>query len=95
MAVSDWFLLLHPTIAIVIVFPLLGIVLQKALLTRTRRLAVKDGQKSKVPATTGPEHVQMGRFLSASVVLVALIGLADPIFSKMLMNQALSQTPST
>ncbi len=93
MALSDWFMLIHPTIAIVIVFPVLGIVLYQAWLTRIRRLALKDGQKSSIPGNSGIEHVRIGRMLSASVVIVALIGLADPIFSKMLMNDALQKTP--
>ncbi len=93
MAVSDWFMLIHPTIAVVIVFPLLGIVLYQAWLTRTRRLALKDGQKSSILATSGTEHVRIGRILSVAVVMVALVGLADPIFSKMLMNEALQKTP--
>jgi hypothetical protein len=93
MALSDWFMLIHPTIAIVIVFPVLGIVLYQAWLTRTRRLALKEGQKSPIPPTSGTEHVRLGRVLSAAVVIVALIGLADPIFSKMLMNDALQKTP--
>jgi Protein of unknown function (DUF4079) len=93
MALSDWFMLIHPTIAVIIVFPLLGIVLYQAWLTRTRRLALKDGQKSQIPPSAGTEHVRIGRLLSAAVVIVALIGLADPIFSKMLMNDALQKTP--
>jgi hypothetical protein len=93
MALSDWFMLIHPTIAVIIVFPLLGIVLYQAWLTRTRRLALKDGQKSSIPPSAGTEHVRIGRLLSAAVVMVALMGLADPIFSKMLMNDALQKTP--
>jgi Protein of unknown function (DUF4079) len=93
MALSDWFLLIHPTIAVVIVFPLLGIVLYQAWLTRARRLSVKAGEKSSIPATSGGEHVRIGRLLSAAVVLLALIGLADPLFSKMLAHGALQQTP--
>jgi Protein of unknown function (DUF4079) len=93
MALSDWFALLHPTIAVVIVFPLLGIVLYQAWLTRIRRLSQKSGQKSPIPANSGSEHVRIGRILSAAVVILALIGLADPIFSKMLMHNALQQTP--
>lgn len=93
MALSDWFMLIHPTIAVIIVFPLLGIVLYQAWLTRTRRLALKDGQKSPIPPSAGSEHVRIGRVLSMAVVMVALIGLADPIFSKMLMNDALQKTP--
>ena len=79
--------------AIVLVFPLLGIVLYQAWLTRTRRLALKDGLKNAIPATSGTEHVRMGRIFSAAIVIVTLIGLADPIFSKMLMNDAFQKTP--
>jgi hypothetical protein len=68
-------------------------VLYQAWLTRTRRLALKDGQKSPIPGNSGIEHVRIGRILSAAVVIVALIGLADPIFSKMLMNDAVQKTP--
>ena len=93
MAVSEWFMLIHPTIAVVIVFPLLGIVLYQAWLTQTRRLALKDGQKSLVPATSGTEHVRIGRIFSAAVVMMALVGLAYPIFSKMLINDAFYKTP--
>jgi len=66
MAVSEWFILIHPTIAVVIVFQLLGIVLYQAWLTQTRRLALKDGQKSLVLATFGTEHVRMGRIFSGA-----------------------------
>ena len=93
MAISDWFMLIHPTMAIAIGFPLLGIVLYQAWLTRTRRLALKDGLKSSIPATSGTEHVRIGRLFSAAIVIVTLVGLADPIFSKMLMNDALQKTP--
>jgi Protein of unknown function (DUF4079) len=93
MALSDWLSLLHPTIAVVVVFPLLGIVLYQAWLTRSRRLSLKAGEKSAVPASSGPEHVRIGRLLSAAVVIVAVIGLADPLFTKMLMHDALQQTP--
>ncbi len=93
MALNDWFLLLHPTIAIVIIFPLLGIVLYQAWLTRSRRLSLKAGTTSPIPANSGGEHVRIGRILSGAVVMVTLLGLAQPIFSKMLMNGALQQTP--
>ena len=93
MAASEWFMLIQPTIAVVIVFQLLGIILYQAWLTQTRRLALKDGQKSLVPATSGTEHVRIGRIFSVAVVMVALVGLADPIFSKMLMNDAFYKTP--
>ena len=93
MVLSDWFMLIHPTIAVIVVFPLLGIVLYQAWLTRTRRLALKDGQKSSILATSGTEHVRIGRLLSVAVVMVTLLGLANPIFSKLLANGAFYKTP--
>jgi Protein of unknown function (DUF4079) len=38
MELRDMILLLHPTIAVLVVFPLLGIVMNKAWQTRERRL---------------------------------------------------------
>jgi cytosine/uracil/thiamine/allantoin permease len=93
MALSDWLALLHPTIAVVVVFPLLGIVLYQAWLTRSRRLSLKAGEKSAVPPSSGPEHVRMGRILSMAVVIVAVLGLAYPLFTKMLINGTLQQRP--
>ena len=49
MELQDIFALLHPAIAITVVFPLIGIVVNRALLTRQRRLQTKEGQKSKIP----------------------------------------------
>ena len=48
MELSDVILLLHPVIAIVVVFPLIGIVVNRAFQTRQRRLAMKSGEKSFV-----------------------------------------------
>lgn len=85
--------LVHPAIAIVIIFPLLGIVVNFAWQTRQRRLHAKDG-KSKIPPGVGPEHLKFGRWLSNGVVLLALIGLAYAIFSKMAKNQVWGQNPT-
>lgn len=93
MELRDSFALLHPTIAIIIVFPLLGIVLNRALLTRQRRLEVADNQKSKISPIVGTEHVMIGNWLSGSVVGVALLGMAYPIFSKMLTRNTLGEDP--
>jgi Protein of unknown function (DUF4079) len=92
MALNDWFLLIHPTIAIVTVLPLLGIVLYQARLTRMRRLSTQAGQSSPIPATSGAAHVQIGRWLSMTVVIVAVLGLSQPIFSKLLPEVG-SQSP--
>ena len=71
MELQDTLALLHPAIAIIVVFPLIGIVLNRALLTRQRRLQVADGEKSKIPPVVGSEHVAIGNWLSRSVVGVA------------------------
>lgn len=93
MELQDFFTLLHPAIAIIVVFPLIGIVVNRALLTRQRRLQVADGEKSKIPPVVGSEHVAIGSWLSGSVVGVALLGMAYPIFSKMLSNDTLTKEP--
>ena len=93
MELQDTLALLHPAIAIIVVFPLIGIVVNRALLTRQRRLEVVDGQKSKIPPVVGSEHVAIGNWLSGSVVGVALLGMAYPIFSKMLSNDTLTKEP--
>lgn len=81
--------LIHPALAIVVIFPLLGIVIHYAWQTRQRRLQVqmKDSGKSKIPPSVGTEHLKIGRWLSNGVVLLALIGLAHPIFFKMAKNE--------
>ena len=93
MEIRDSLALLHPTIAIIIVFPLIGIVLNRAWLTRQRRLEVAENQKSKISPIVGSEHVRIGNWLSGSVVGVALLGMAYPIFSKMLTQNTLSEDP--
>ena len=96
MTTLDWLRLIHPTLAAVFVFPLIGIVANFALQTRQRRLQLAEAKaikaeggtakKSKIPPTVGAEHVQIGRWLTGSVVGVSLIGLAYPIFKNL--NQA-------
>jgi cytochrome c biogenesis factor len=93
MELEDLFALLHPTIAVTIVFPLIGIVVNRAWLVRQRRLQIAEGQKSKVAPFVGAEHVAIGNWLSASVVGVALLGMAYPICSKMIKKDTFSQEP--
>ncbi|MBE9175933.1 DUF4079 domain-containing protein [Synechocystis salina LEGE 06155] len=90
---QDAWALLHPAIAIIVVFPLLGIVLNRALLTRERRLAIKAGEKSKVPPVVGTEHVAIGKYLTMAVVCVTFLGLAYPLFSKFINRNTISQEP--
>lgn len=79
---QDLIALIHPAIAVILVFPLIGIASNYAWQTRQRRLQLKNGEKSKIPPVVGREHVQIGRWLTGSVVGITLIALAYSIFWK-------------
>ena len=94
MDAKDFAVLLHPFLAIGVVFPLLGVVVHYATQTRNRRLKLQEGGadgKTKIPPTVGAEHLKLGRLLSNSVVILALIGLASPIFSEFAEKQTWNQ----
>ena len=75
---------MHPAIAIIFVFPLIGMVINLAWQTRQRRLQTKDEGKSKIPPIVGAEHNRLGNWLTSAVVGVALLGLTCPIVKKIL-----------
>ncbi|MBD2293618.1 DUF4079 domain-containing protein [Anabaena sphaerica FACHB-251] len=87
MALKDIILLLHPVIAVTVVFPLMGIVINRALQVRQRRLETVSTGKSKIPPIAGQEHVQLGRWLTGAVVGIVLIALAYAIFSNVFDHQ--------
>jgi Protein of unknown function (DUF4079) len=89
---QDLILLLHPIAAIVVVFPLLGIVLNRAVQTRQRRLQTAGQSKSKIPPTVGQEHV-LGRWLIGAVVGVLLLALTNDVVGNILENQLVSKAP--
>lgn len=93
MDLKDALALLHPAIAVVIVFPLIGIVVNRAILVRQRRLVTKAGAKSKIPPVVSSEHVETGLWLSIAVVGVTLIGLAFAIISKMISKEVWTADP--
>jgi hypothetical protein len=78
----DWFWILHPALMVTIAYPLLGVALHLARQTRLRRLG-----RSRLPASSGAEHLQIGRRLAAAVVaieglaLVVVISTASPLVS--------------
>lgn len=92
MGAIDLTTLIHPAIAIGFVFPLIGMVVYYAWQTRQRRLAAKE-QKGKIPPVVGAEHVKLGRWLSAAVVGVALLGIGHPILTKFNSNNTWSSEP--
>lgn len=77
---EDVISLLHPFLAVTVIFPLLGIVLYFAWQTRQRRL-LPEGDGKRIPALVGKEHLRLGRWLSNAVVLIALLGTVVPIFT--------------
>jgi len=90
---KDAVLLLHPVIVIAVVFPLMGMVANRGLQVRQRRSQLASGDKSKVPPVVGQEHVQIGHWLTAGVVGVTLIALANDIFGNVASNQLWSKNP--
>ena len=77
MAGVDWLWILHPFLAVVLVYPLVGVVGRLAIQTRARRL-----QNQKLPVTVGRDHSDLGRWLAAAVVLLVLVALSVVIGTK-------------
>jgi MFS family permease len=90
MELRDLILLLHPVLAVIVVFPLLGVVVNRALQVRQRRLV---GRQSKIPAGVGQEHVQLGQWLTGSVVGLVLVALTNDVVGNIVQNDIWSQEP--
>lgn len=93
MNATDIWRLVHPAIAVFYGFPLIGIATYFALQTRQRRLAIVNQEKSKIPPVVGKEHVKVGRWLVASVVGIALLGMAHPLIKTLINQNALATDP--
>lgn len=70
LATIDWLTILHPALAVILVYPLIGMVVRLGLQARARRSG-----KSNVPAGSSREHADLGRWLAAAVVGVSLVAL--------------------
>jgi MFS family permease len=90
MVSKDLILLLHPVAAVIFVFPLLGVVVNRASQVRQRRLT--EG-KSKIPAVVGQEHVQLGRWLTGSVVGIVLLALANDVLGNIAQSNVWDEEP--
>jgi hypothetical protein len=77
MTTVDWLWILHPALAVVLIYPLLGVVIRLALQTRDRRL-----HQAKVPPTSGRDHADLGQWLAAGVVGIVLVALTVVISTK-------------
>jgi len=82
MKLIDMMALVHPFLAVVVVFPIIGIVANYAWQTRQRRLKTAAQETTKIPPTVGPEHRQLGNWLTGSVVGIVLIAYAYSIYFK-------------
>lgn len=84
--------IIHPAIAVLLVFPLIGIVLYMAWQTRQRRLQTAiEGVKTKIPPTVGAEHVKIGKILAGSVVGLNLLGLTHPTIKYIVKNDLITK----
>ena len=77
MTIIDWLWILHPALAVVLIYPLIGMVMRLAWQTRQRRVA-----QVKHPPMVGRDHSDLGRWLAAGVVLLVLIALTVAIATK-------------
>jgi hypothetical protein len=78
----DWLWIVHPVLAVVLIYPLIGVVVRLGIQTKARRV---DG--AKLPPSTGRDHSAMGRWLSAGVVVLSLIALTVVIATKVPIQQ--------
>ncbi|MCM1983980.1 DUF4079 domain-containing protein [Lyngbya confervoides] len=93
METADWLRLLHPILAVVGVFPLIGMVTYFAWQTRQRRLKTQAREKPKLPPKVGTEHVRLGRWLAGSVVGVALLGIGQPVVKFLVREKVAASDP--
>lgn len=70
----DWLTIVHPALAVVLIYPLIGMVVRLGVQARHRRLG-----NQKIAVTSGSEHTDLGRWLSAGVVIIVLIALMAAI----------------
>ncbi|MEB3151594.1 MAG: DUF4079 domain-containing protein, partial [Sphaerospermopsis sp.] len=87
MELSDFLGLIHPALAVIVVYPLIGNVVNFAWSARQRRLQTASGNKSKIPPVVGPEHRRLGEWLTGSVVGLTLIALAYAIGENIIKKQ--------
>ncbi|BAY27492.1 hypothetical protein NIES2100_73170 [Calothrix sp. NIES-2100] len=93
MELADFLGLIHPAIAIIFVFPIIGNVVNFAWQTRQRRLQTLANGKSKIPPVVGADHRKFGELLTSAVVGVTLLGLGYAIGKNIVKHQLWSTAP--
>ncbi|MEB3279697.1 MAG: DUF4079 domain-containing protein [Lyngbya sp.] len=83
MNLVDTLALVHPALAVGVVFPIIGMAVSRAWQTRQRRIETQEKkEKSKIPPIVGREHLEVGYWLTGTVVGITLIALAYSIYFK-------------
>ena len=82
MTAVDWLWIVHPALAVVLIYPLIGMVIRLAWQTRQRRV-----NKVKHPPVVGRDHSELGRWLAMAVVLIVLVALTVAIATKVPLAQ--------
>ena len=78
MTAVDWLWILHPFMAVVLIYPLIGMVLRLGVQTRARRQKTNP----KLPPSVGRSHSDLGHWLAGGVVVIVLIALTVSIGTK-------------
>lgn len=66
----DWLALLHPVLAILFLYPVVGATIRLAILVRERRLDINP-----IAATVPVEHADHGRWVGSGMVVLVLLAL--------------------
>ena len=73
----DWLWILHPALAVVVLYPLMGMVAYLGRQTRHRRV-----DHAKLSPGVGRDHQDLGRWLTTGMVAVVLVAITVSIVTK-------------
>ena len=73
----DWLWILHPALAVVLIYPLVGMVVYLGRQTRRRRV-----DRAKLSPTVGGDHKDLGKWLTTGMVAIVLVAIAVSIITK-------------
>ncbi|MCY4173199.1 MAG: DUF4079 domain-containing protein [Cyanobacteria bacterium MAG CAR3_bin_5] len=76
----DWLWILHPALAVVVIYPLVGMVAYLGRQTRRRR--VDRAKARQISPTAGRDHKDLGKWLTTGMVAIVLVAIAVSIITK-------------
>ncbi|KKZ10833.1 MAG: membrane protein [Candidatus Synechococcus spongiarum 15L] len=77
MELIDWLWILHPALAVVVIYPLMGMTVYLGRQTRHRRV-----DRARLPATVAHDHRHLGKWLATGMVIVVLVAITVSIVTK-------------